>query len=103
MPGGPHVRVDTHITAGDSVPRNYDSLLAKLVVHTNTRAEAIRAMQAALSEMRVDGVLTNQSLHQRILDDARFREGGISIHHLETQLAHWRTRISERLDDRRIG
>ncbi len=103
MPGGPHVRVDTHITAGDSVPRNYDSLLAKLVVHAGSRPEAIRAMQAALGEMRVEGVLTNRSLHQRILADATFCEGGMSIHHLETQLAHWRAAISERLDDRRAG
>ena len=103
MPGGPHVRVDTHINAGDSVPRHYDSLLAKLVVHAATRADAIRVMDGALAEMRVGGVLTNEPLHRRILADADFREGGVSIHHLETRLAHWREDLSERLDDRRAG
>ena len=103
MPGGPHVRVDSHITAGDIVPRQYDSLLAKLIVHAPSRAEAIRAMDCALAEMRVDGVLTNGPLHRRILADPAFREGGMSIHHLETRLAEWRDQALEQDHTRRVG
>ncbi|WP_158742123.1 acetyl-CoA carboxylase biotin carboxylase subunit [Acidisphaera sp. L21] len=103
VPGGPYVRFDTHMSAGDTVPRHYDSMVAKLIAHAPTRAEAIRAMDGALAELQVEGVLTNRSLHRRILADPDFRAGGVSIHHLETRLAHWRGETTERLDDRRVG
>ena len=103
VPGGPHVRVDTHVTAGDSVPRHYDSLLVKLVAHAPTRADAIRTMEAALAELRIEGVRTNIALQQHILADDAFRAGGVSIHHLETRLAAWRDITTDLADDRRVG
>jgi acetyl-CoA carboxylase biotin carboxylase subunit len=87
LPGGPGVRIDSHITCGDVVSPYYDSLLAKLVVHGANRAEALKRAQTALSEMRVEGVRTNIALHREILRDDAFRTGGVTIHHLERRLA----------------
>ena len=82
-PGGPGVRVDTHLYGGYSIPPNYDSLIAKLIVHAADRDTAITRMRIALSELVVEGINTNVALHQRILADAGFREGGRNIHYLE--------------------
>jgi acetyl-CoA carboxylase biotin carboxylase subunit len=87
LPGGPGVRVDSHIACGDVVSPHYDSLLAKLVVHGANRTEALKRAQTALSEMRVDGISTNIALHRAILRDDAFRAGGVTIHHLEKRLA----------------
>ena len=87
LPGGRNVRVDTHLVAGDRISRHYDSLMAKLIVHAPSRPEAIRAMQVALDELRVEGVSTNKDLHLRILGNAAFAAGPTSIHHLESLLA----------------
>jgi acetyl-CoA carboxylase biotin carboxylase subunit len=87
LPGGPGVRIDSHIASGDAVSPHYDSLLAKLIVHGADREEAMRRMQTALSEMRVEGISTNIALHREILQDAAFRGGGVTIHHLERRLA----------------
>ena len=86
VPGGPGVRVDSHVGAGSVVPPYYDSLIAKLVVHGATRDEALARLAVALSEMRVEGIATNLALHARILADPGFRAGGIDIHHLEAML-----------------
>ncbi len=86
VPGGPHVRFDTHLATGDRVSRHYDSLMAKLIVHAPSRTETIRAMDVALDELRVEGVVTNQALHRRILADTAFAEGGITIHHVEAMI-----------------
>ncbi len=86
-PGGPGVRVDSHIYEGYKVPPNYDSMIGKLIVHGNTRAQAISRMKVALSEMIVDGIKTNVPLQQRIMSDIGFQHGGANIHYLEKRLA----------------
>ena len=86
-PGGPGIRMDTHIYSGYSVPPHYDSLIGKLIVHGNTRDIAICRMRAALDEMFINGINTNLSLHQEIMDDAIFAAGGANIHYLEEKLS----------------
>jgi len=86
-PGGPGIRVDTHIYAGYTVPPNYDSLIAKVVAYGDTRDQAIRRMRVALSEMVLEGIQTNIPLHLELLHDSRFLRGGTSIHYLEHKLA----------------
>ena len=92
LPGGPGVRVDSHISCGDVVSPHYDSLIAKLVVHGADRQDALERIRAALSEMRVEGISTNIPLHRDILQDDAFRAGGVTIHHLEKRLAQGRAR-----------
>ncbi len=87
VPGGPHVRCDTHLAAGDCISRHYDSLMAKLIVHAPERSDAVRAMTAALLELRVEGVSTNKDLHLRLLADPAFSSGSVNIHHVEALLA----------------
>jgi acetyl-CoA carboxylase biotin carboxylase subunit len=89
VPGGLGVRLDSHLYAGYSVPPNYDSMIAKLIVHGPTREAAIERMQVALSEMIVDGIRTNIPLQRRIMQDTVFREGRHHIHYLEEMLAEW--------------
>ncbi|MEO6263777.1 MAG: acetyl-CoA carboxylase biotin carboxylase subunit [Luteimonas sp.] len=86
-PGGPGVRVDSHIYEGYRVPANYDSMIGKLIVHGADREQAICRMRVALSEMVVDGIKTNIGLQQRILSDVGFQQGGQNIHYLEKRLA----------------
>jgi acetyl-CoA carboxylase, biotin carboxylase subunit len=86
-PGGPGIRVDSHVYAGYTVPSTYDSMVGKLIAYGDTREQAIRRMRIALSEMSVDGIKTNIPLHQELMQDARFVEGGTSIHYLEHKLA----------------
>jgi len=86
-PGGPGIRVDSHIYNGYTVPPHYDSMIAKLIAHGDTREQAIRRMRIALSEMMVEGIKTNIPLHQELLLDERFIQGGTSIHYLEEKLA----------------
>jgi acetyl-CoA carboxylase biotin carboxylase subunit len=85
-PGGPGVRVDTHIYGNYTVPPYYDSMIAKVIAHAETRELALARMRVALSEMVVDGIKTNIPLHQDILNDASFAAGGVSIHYLEKKL-----------------
>ena len=85
-PGGPGIRVDSHIYNGYRVPPNYDSMIGKLIAHGETREAAIARMRGALAELVVDGIKTNAPLHRRILSDARFLDGGTDIHYLEKQL-----------------
>jgi len=86
-PGGPGIRVDSHVYAGYSVPPNYDSMVGKLIAYGATREQAIRRMRIALSEMAIEGILTNLPLHRELLHDSRFVRGGTSIHYLEQKLA----------------
>lgn len=86
-PGGPGIRVDSHAYAGYYVPPNYDSMVGKVIAYGATRDQAIRRMQIALSEMVVEGILTNIALHRELMIDARFIEGGTNIHYLEQKLA----------------
>lgn len=85
VPGGPGVRVDTHLATGSKVSASYDSMVAKVITHGATRDEALARLRSALAEMRIDGVSTNIPLHCEVLQDAGFAKGGVSIHHLE----HW--------------
>ncbi|WP_386687232.1 MULTISPECIES: acetyl-CoA carboxylase biotin carboxylase subunit [unclassified Lonepinella] len=85
-PGGLGVRWDSHVYGGYTVPPHYDSMIAKLIVYADTREEAIRRMQNALSETIIDGIKTNIPLHHLILDDANFQQGGTNIHYLEKKL-----------------
>ncbi|WP_118180552.1 acetyl-CoA carboxylase biotin carboxylase subunit [Paraburkholderia phosphatilytica] len=87
VPGGNGVRVDSHVSSGSVVPPYYDSLIAKVITHGATRDEALTRMRVALSELRVEGIRTNVSLHRSVLDDGGFRAGGVDIHHLERWLA----------------
>jgi acetyl-CoA carboxylase biotin carboxylase subunit len=86
-PGGPGIRVDTHVYAGYAVPPNYDSMVGKLIAYGATRDQAIRRMRIALSEMVLEGISTNIPLHRELLHDSRFLRGGTSIHYLEQKLA----------------
>ena len=86
-PGGPGIRVDTHVYAGYTVPPYYDSMVGKVIAYGATREQAIRRMRIALSEMAVEGIQTNIPLHLELLHDLRFLRGGTSIHYLEQKLA----------------
>jgi len=89
-PGGPGIRVDTHVYDGYRIPPNYDSMIGKIIAHGADRAEAIARMRVALSETVVDGVKTNIPLQQRIMTDEGFKAGGMNIHYLEKRLAEQR-------------
>ena len=84
-PGGPGVRVDSHLYSGYRVPSHYDSMVAKLLVHRATREEAIETMQRALGEYIIEGIKTTIPLYQRLLDHAAFRSGDIDTHFVETE------------------
>ncbi len=86
-PGGLGVRVDSALYSGYTVPPHYDSLVAKLVVHAPTRAQAIARTRRALDEMVVDGIETTLPLHRRIMDDPEFQRGDYTIHWLERFVA----------------
>ncbi|PYD81364.1 acetyl-CoA carboxylase biotin carboxylase subunit [Komagataeibacter oboediens] len=87
LPGGPGIRVDTHVVAGYTVQPYYDSLIGKIISYGATRAEAIARMRVALAEMKVEGVSTNIALHRDLLADPAFQRGGVDIHYLERWLA----------------
>ncbi|TPI38103.1 acetyl-CoA carboxylase biotin carboxylase subunit [Mesorhizobium sp. B3-1-9] len=82
-PGGPGIRVESHLYSGYTVPSHYDSLVAKLLAHGATRAEAIRRMKGALAEMEAVGIATNAPLHGILMEEPGFAAGGFDIHHLE--------------------
>jgi len=85
-PGGPGVRVDTHVYQGYKVPPHYDSMIGKLIVHSEDRNLALRRMSMALSEIVIDGIKTNIPLHQKLVTNAAFMAGGTDIHYLEDEL-----------------
>ncbi len=86
-PGGPGIRVDSHVYQGYTVPPHYDSMIGKVIAYGATREQAIARMRIALSEMVVEGIQTNLALHRELLNDTRFLRGGVSIHYLEQKLA----------------
>ncbi len=86
IPGGPGVRVDTHIYNGYRVPPYYDSMIGKLITHGETREVAIARMRTALSEMVIDGIKCNIPLQAEIMADPNFQAGGMNIHYLEKKL-----------------
>ena len=85
-PGGPGIRVDSHLYSGYAVPPYYDSLIAKIIAHGDSRAVAIARMNTALSEIVVEGIRTNVPLHQEICQHAAFKAGGTDINYLEKRL-----------------
>jgi acetyl-CoA carboxylase biotin carboxylase subunit len=85
-PGGFGVRVDSHLYTGYTVPPNYDSLIAKVITYGDDREHAMRRMQIALDELVVLGISTNAPLHQLLVRDGGFMEGGVNIHYLEKLL-----------------
>jgi acetyl-CoA carboxylase biotin carboxylase subunit len=85
-PGGPGVRVDSHIYSGYTVPPYYDSLIGKVICHGESRASALDRMTHALNETVVDGIKTNLPLHRRLMAEDGFRRGNITIHYLEQLL-----------------
>jgi len=87
VPGGPGIRVDSHVYNGYFVPPYYDSLLGKIIAYGDTREQAIARLNIALSETVIEGIKTNIPLHQELLHDAAFLRGGTSIHYLEEKLA----------------
>jgi acetyl-CoA carboxylase biotin carboxylase subunit len=86
-PGGPGIRVDSHVYQGYTVPPNYDSMIGKVIAFGATREQALGRMRIALSEMVVEGIQTNIELHRELLNDTRVLRGGVSIHYLEQKLA----------------
>jgi acetyl-CoA carboxylase biotin carboxylase subunit len=86
-PGGPGIRVDSHVYQNYVVPPYYDSMVGKVIAYGDTRDQAIARMRIALSEMVVEGIRTNIPLHQELLTDEKFVRGGTSIHYLEERLA----------------
>ena len=86
-PGGPGMRVDTHVYAGYRVPPYYDSMIGKIISYAPTRDMAIRRMQVALTEMVVEGIQANLALHRELMHDPSFIKGGTNIHYLEQKLA----------------
>ena len=85
-PGGPGVRMDTHVVGGYVVPKFYDSMIAKLIVHDDTREQCITRTARALREFKIEPIKTTVPLHQRLMENTDFRTGGVDIHFLERLL-----------------
>jgi len=85
-PGGPGIRVDSHIYTGYEIPSYYDSMIAKVIAYANSRESAITRMGVALSEMIIEGIKTNRDLQIEIMQHNAFKEGGTNIHYLEKRL-----------------
>ena len=88
-PGGPGIRVDSHVYHNYLVPPYYDSMIGKVIAYGDNRDQAIARMRIALSEMVIEGIKTNMPLHLDLLSDAAFLNGGTSIHYLEQKLANY--------------
>ena len=86
-PGGPGIRIDSHVFQNYYVPPYYDSMIGKIIAHGDNRDQAMARMRVALSEMVIEGIQTNLPLHQDLMQDAAFITGGTSIHYLEEKLA----------------
>jgi acetyl-CoA carboxylase biotin carboxylase subunit len=86
QPGGPGIRVDTHMRAGSTVPPHYDSMIAKLVAHGETRADALARLAVALDEMRAEGIDTNLPMLRRLVRSPMVAAGNADIHALEKWL-----------------
>ena len=86
-PGGPGVRIDSHLYSGYTVPPYYDSLIAKLISHGASRDQALTRMQIALDELLIDGIKSNIPLQRDLVRDPEFQKGRINIHYLEEKLS----------------
>ncbi len=96
LPGGPHIRVDTHVYPNCTIPPYYDSLIAKVIAHGRDRNEAIAIMQRALKEMEIGPIKTTISLHQKILNRPRFRQGKVTTHFIDSMMAHESTEVVQK-------
>lgn len=85
-PGGPGIRVESHLYSGYTVPPHYDSMIGKIIAHGPDRQSALRRMRGALYELVIEGINTNADLHRRLINDAAFIAGGVNIHYLEQKL-----------------
>ena len=85
-PGGPGIRMESHVYSGYKVPPYYDSMIGKLIAHGETRAAAFARMKNALNEIVIEGIRTNVELHREIFQHAAFQAGGTDIHYLEKRL-----------------
>jgi acetyl-CoA carboxylase biotin carboxylase subunit len=85
-PGGPGIRLDSHVYSGYKVPPYYDSMIGKLIAHGHDRDAAFARMRNALTEIVIEGIKTNVPLHQEIFQHAAFQAGGTDIHYLEKRL-----------------
>jgi acetyl-CoA carboxylase biotin carboxylase subunit len=83
LPGGPGIRVDTHVYAGYEIPPFYDSMIAKLIAYGRTREEVIKTMQRALDEFLVEPIKTTVDFHKKVMIDSDFQKGDISTHFIE--------------------
>ncbi|ARL07372.1 acetyl-CoA carboxylase biotin carboxylase subunit [Burkholderia pseudomallei] len=95
-PAGPGVRIDSLLYPGYTVPPFYDSLLAKLIVHDESRPAALARAARALRELRIDGVKTTAPLHRALLDDADVRAGRYHTNYLEAWMRDWLARLDAR-------
>ena len=86
MPGGPNVRIDSHVYTGYSIPPFYDSMIAKLIAYGKNRQDAITVMLRALREIEVKPIKTTASLHTRILSHPRFRQGSVNTKFIESTI-----------------
>jgi acetyl-CoA carboxylase biotin carboxylase subunit len=75
LPGGPGIRVDSHVYSGYTIPPFYDSLIAKIIAHGETRQEAIIRMSRALKETHIEGIRNTASLHSKIMENEQFHNG----------------------------
>ncbi len=85
-PGGLGVRVDSHLYSGYRVPPHYDSMIAKVITHADSRTAALKRMESALDELVISGIRTNTDLQKELVRDKAFLEGGVNIHYLEKKL-----------------
>ncbi len=85
-PGGPGVRIDSHLYSGYTVPPYYDSMIGKLISYGEDRDAALARMSSALHELVIEGIKTNTLLHKEIFQHAAFKAGGTDIHYLEKRL-----------------
>ena len=88
QPGGPGIRVDSHIFNNYLVPAYYDSLIAKVISHGDTRKQALNRMNGALHEMVIDGIDTNIPMQKRLINDDKFQNEALDIHYLERKLSN---------------
>lgn len=100
VPGGPKVRVDSHAYAGYRIPPYYDSMIAKFITHGKDREEAINIMLRALKETQVGPIKTTIPLHEKILRNPRFKQGGISTHFIDT---HFNTSKPETVESKKAA
>ncbi|MDP2943719.1 MAG: acetyl-CoA carboxylase biotin carboxylase subunit [Candidatus Omnitrophota bacterium] len=95
LPGGPGVRVDTHVYQGYEIPPYYDSLIAKLIVHGKNRQEAIRTMSRALSEFIIEPIKTTIPFHRQLMNNSLFLKGEVSTHFVQEMFKDLETPTEE--------